>query len=495
MRRTLALTFPLFVVAAFLATQAAAASDGNVLRTQILKAYPSLLYVDRYRQSFPEEVQGAKPFWSADRAAPDVSRPDQLVAALSELEDQHVALIGPHAGKSETLGVLFRTASDGTMIVWRIFDPAVKGVAEGDQVLAIDKTPTQSWLRRAASMTFGGNRRGRMAEAATELGLGTPIVHHIAGLGKAVALLVQSGTAKPRAVTLSYLPVDDARATAMTRAINRPDLPEIVEAKSYRIGTLRIGAFAPQYDPVFIASSERAAKKAGTTDDQAMLIGYCAVTAAFIKNFDSVARRSDVVVIDLRGNLGGFDREVRLEAEAIAPKAPPRTWDLFATDRRGTVRLAEEKLDPSCGHVTLRRPLIVLDDAATRSAGEFMTAWLWTSGAAVVGEQTVGAGGGFEFNAQGFALPDSGLRVRTSGNFTIFDPTGTLKAGAWSEDLIVAKLIANHFGPSRNAPFAIQSVGFRPDLAASTTLEDLRGGGVAEITRAIASLRSRHLPN
>jgi hypothetical protein len=42
----------------------------------------------------------------------------------------------------------------------------------------------------------------------------------------------------------------------------------------------------------------------------------------------------------------------------------------------------------------------VLTDAGTRSAGEFMASWLWASGATVMGERTVGGGGGFEFNGE-----------------------------------------------------------------------------------------------
>ena len=91
--------------------------DGAVLRAQVRKAYPSLLYVDRYRALFPEEAQGATTFWSADAPAPASAQSDDLVRALAGLEDQHVALIGPKAGKTETLGALFRTSTDGSMIV------------------------------------------------------------------------------------------------------------------------------------------------------------------------------------------------------------------------------------------------------------------------------------------------------------------------------------------------------------------------------------------
>jgi Peptidase family S41 len=468
---------------------ALAADDGAVLQAQILKTYPSLLYVERYRQSFPDEVLSATPFWSS--SPPKILQARDLVAALAELADQHVALVGPRAGKSETLGALFRTASDGAMVVWRVFESG--GLHEGDQVLAIDGLPTQDWLKKTATVTFGGNRRGRVAEAATELGLATPIVHRTAGLGTAVSLRVRSATGAPRTVKLAYLPMTQARAEAMTAAIGRSDLPEIFTAQGARVGSFRIGAFAPQYDPAFVAAADLAGKKPGTTDDQAMLSGYCAVVASFIRRYDAIAKRADIVVIDLRGNLGGFDREARLEADAIAPIPSPATFDLFTGTRRGTVRLVAEKRDPSCGHAALRRPILVLDDAATRSAGEFLAAWLWTSGAAIAGEQTVGAGGGFDSAAQGFALPACGFAVRTSGNFTIFDPTGRLHEGGWPEAGLIATLAADRFAPRRLRPFAIQSIGIRPDLPLATTLSDLRDGGARQVAQAIAGLRLRHL--
>jgi len=467
----------------------AAPNDGVVLRTEVLKTYPSLLYVDRYRRSFPREVQGTKPFWSSGTSALTISKTGDLVAALAELEDQHAAIVGARAGRPETLGLLFRTSADGNMIVWRVFDSIPNGIAVGDEVLAIDGVPTQNWLRRTATTTFGGNRRGRYAEAATELGLGTPIVHRTARLGNVVRLRVQPSGGVPRTVTVSYRPMNAQRASALTIAIDRPDLPVVIHSRGYRIGTLRIGSFAPQYSPIFVAASERASHKPGATDDEAMLAGYCAVTASLIKHFETIALRSDAVVIDLRGNLGGFDREARLEVNAIAASPSARTFDLFATGKRGTVRLAEEQVDPSCGHVSVHRPIVVLDDAATRSSGELMAAWLWTSRATIVGERTVGAGGGFESDAAGFPLPQLRFRVRTSGNFTIFDPTLQLNEGDWLEHNLVAKIATDGFSPSRNGPFAIQCVGVRPDMPMLTTLADLRDGGIAEIKLAISKLR------
>jgi hypothetical protein len=469
-----------------------AADEGALLRDHILKSYPSLLYVDKYRVSFPNEIQGTTPFWSAG-TPPSLAQPDDLIAALAQLQDPHVSLVGKRAGKSETLGVLFRTASDGNMIVWRAFDQPNLRVRVGDRVLAIDGVPTRAWLQRAAALTFGGNRRGRYAEAALDLGLGTAIVHRTAHLGSAPRLLVQ-GNGATRLVTLMYRPMNPQRALALTAALNQPDLPTTIASHGRRIGTLRIGAFAPQYDSVFLAADDAASKKPGITDDQAMQAGYCAVTAAFIKRYDSLAHQSDVMVLDLRGNLGGFDREARLEAGAIAPAIPPRTFDLFATGRSGIVRLAQQTVDPSCGHVTSRRPIVVLVDAGTRSSGELMAAWLWSSGATIAGEQTAGADGGLDSEAKGFPLPISGFNVRMSGNFTIFDPALQLNEGDWPERTIVAQVAANHFGLSRVHPFAFQSVGLRPDIRTATTLSDLNDNGVAEVIRILDKCRLMEHP-
>ncbi len=467
---------------------ASAANDGMLLRDHVLKAYPSLLYVDKYRAAFPNEVQGTKTFWSSAGTDLRIGHPRQLIATLAELQDPHVSLVGKSAGKSETLSVLFRTSSDGNMVVWRVFDGSIYGVSIGEQVLAIDGLATQAWLQRAASMTFGGNRRGRYAEAALDLGLGTPIVHRTAHLGNTVHLLVKSTSGARRTIALEYRPMNAHRALALAMALDKPDLPAIFTSNGMRVGTLRIGAFAAQYDPLFLAASARVSKKQGATDDQAMQAGYCAVTSALIKRFDFVARDSDVIILDLRGNLGGFDREARLEADAIAPSTPARTFDLFATGRPGIVRLAEQQFDPSCGRVAIRRPIVVLVDAGTRSSGELMAAWLWTSGATIAGEHTAGAGGGLDYDAKGFPLPASGFSVRMSGNFTLFDPALHLNEGDWSEMALVAQVAADRFGPSRERVFAFQSVGFRPDIVAPTTLADLGDGGMAQAQRIIAKL-------
>lgn len=469
------------------------ADDGSQLRAQVTRSYPSLRYVERYRHDFPDEIQG-EAFWPAGQAAPALPNADALTRTLTALQDQHVALVGTKAGKPETLGMLFRTASDGSVIVWRVFDAAAKSVvAEGDQVLAIDGKDVHAWMRHAATLTFGGQRRSRYAEAATELGLATPVVHRVAGLRGAVALRVQAANGHSKTVALRYKPVDAALAKSMTAAIGRSDLPQRFNAAGLRIGTLRIGAFAPQYDDAFVAAADAASKQPGASDDTAMVAGYCAVVRNVIRETDTAARDTDVLVLDLRGNLGGFDREAWLLADALGTTRSLATFDLFAGSRAGTVQLAKEHTDPSCGHVTTHAPLVVLTDAGTRSAGEFMASWLWASGATVVGERTVGAGGGFEFNGEpGTPLPGSGYAVRLTGNFSVFDPEGMLAEGEHAEGALIDSLSQDHFAPSRTRPFAIQSVGLRPDLALSTTLADLRDGGQDSLGKALAQLKAKH---
>jgi hypothetical protein len=286
--------------------------------------------------------------------------------------------------------------------------------------------------------------------------------------------------------------MNDARGAALAAAVSRDDLPRVILAPGLRVGTLRLGAFAPQYDPVFKTASDRAAKH-GADDDKAMLAGFCAVTSAFIARYDTIAAQSDVVVLDLRGNLGGFDRIARLQALAIAPGGDlPRTFDFARGAKPGFLHLTEQKRDPSCGQVRSRAPLVVLDDAATRSSGEFMTAWLWSAGAFVAGERTMGAGGGRASDAVGFALPQSGLKIRLSDLFSIVDPKGAFGDGEWREDAVLARITAGDFAPSRTHPFAFQSVGVRPDDFERTTLADLQDGGRAEAIRAAMAALPRH---
>jgi len=134
----------------------------------------------------------------------------------------------------------------------------------------------------------------------------------------------------------------------------------------------------------------------------------------------------------------------------------------------------------------------VLTDAGTRSAGEFMASWIWASGATVVGKRTVGAGGGFEFNGEpGTPLPGSGYAVRLSGNFSVFDPTGTLAGGEHAEGMLIDMLAQDHFAPSRTRPFAIQSMGLRPDFGLNTTLADLRDRGRGSLVKVLVQMKAK----
>jgi hypothetical protein len=472
-----------------LAGPAAADSSVAALRVHLRHFYPSLAYVDRYRRAFPLDVQGTDALWT-DGSALSLATAADLVQALVGLQDEHVAIVGPKAGKPETLGALFRTSTDSAMIVWRVFDPVGAAVKQGDVVLSINGVPTADWLNRVQAVTFGGNRRSRAAEAALNLGLGTRIVHQTQGIGEIVSLMVKTGSKTPRQVVLTYAPMSEDRASALNAAINRRDLPTSFTAGGVRIGTVRLGAFAPQYDPAFKKASDEAAKTIGLSDDGAMAAGFCAVVRNFVAEYDSVAGRSKLMVLDLRGNMGGFGREARLLAEAITPLSPPRTFDVFASGKPGVLKIIEQPRDPACGHVKSRKSILVLVDAGTRSAGELMAAWMWAAGAVVAGERTIGAGGGFDFDSQGFPLPGSDYNVRTSGNFTFFDPTGAaLKSGETAEVPLLDAVSADRFARSRERPFAIQAVGLIPDLLSVSTLSDLHDGGAEELARILAALR------
>jgi C-terminal processing protease CtpA/Prc len=487
--RVLGLTFVILAPSAAARAQAPVTDLGIYLRQH----YPSLAYVDRYRELYPEDVKQVDSV-AAERVSFVARDVRELARGLVGLADQHVAIAGTKGGPSETLGILFRTSSDGHMVVWRAFEPSLlQDIQVGDEVIAIDGTPVAGWLSQTARLTFGGNARSRQAEAAFNLAAGSVVVHELAGLGRDVTLTIRRGADEAaRTVRLNYLPMNEDRVRAMSVAVGRSDLPAVVTSGRQRIGVVRFGAFAPQYDPIFNAAAD-AAPDTPDQPDRSMLVGFCAVVRSFIAEYDKTAAKADLMVVDLRGNLGGFAREARLLVWAMTRRKPPRTLDVFASGAPGVVRLAIEPDDPSCGAVRARKPIVVLTDGGVRSAGEFMASWLWASGAVVMGERTVGAGGGFEYGAQGQAWGDSGYTVRVSGNFTVFDPTARLRAGDMAESEFVSLVSQDRFAPSRARPFAIQAVGFRPDLEATTTIDDLRDQGRAALHRGLDQARRRRM--
>ncbi|MEW6369448.1 MAG: S41 family peptidase [Pseudomonadota bacterium] len=470
---------------------AATPSDGEALRADLLQHYPSLAWVERYRQAYPAEAQGNDALWRGAHV-PALETTGEIVDALAALQDQHIGLVGPKAGKQQTLGVLFRTSSDGAMHVWRHVDPAVSSVRLGDRVLEVNGQPVGRWLEQAGERTFGGNRRSRMAEAALKLGAATPAYHAAVGVAGKVRLTVRTGEGVTRTVELAYRPVNEQSFVALSQAVERADLPESMQVLGYRIGTVRFGAFAPQFDADFLAAAE-AAEGPGATEDGPMLAGYCAVVRKRLARINALAEHADILLIDLRGNLGGFAREARLLARALTPRPLPRTYDVFRSGTPGSLKLVEQVEDPSCGSIATPRPLVVWTDAGTRSGGEFMASWLWATGAVVVGERTIGAGGGRDSAATGFLLPRSGLRVNYSGNFSVFDHQAAIKPGEIGESTLIDLISRDGFAPSRTHPFAIQAVGMRPDLALPTTADDLGDGGLAAVKRMMRELIQRKL--
>ncbi|NJB79637.1 S41 family peptidase [Xanthomonas arboricola] len=468
-----------------LCATASAEELGAYLRTH----YPSLRYVERYRATHPEDVLGSADAWAASaRLAPETTA-SAVSRRLVGLADQHVALTGAKAGKTETLGVLFRTSSDGHMIVWRILDARITGLAQGDTVLQINGTPTAAWLKSAADLTFGGNTRARQAEAALSLALGTPAAHQVAGAGKTVALRVQRFAQAPRQVALHYQPMTQELARMLASAVDVPDLPEVVQIGNTRVGSIRLGAFAPQYNPTFTqAADARETATPQTNDpDAAMLAGFCAVTRELIGRYDAIAGRSDVMLIDLRGNMGGFAREVRGFSWALTGRKPVKTYEMRASGTPGSVRLEALQDDASCGSVASHKPLLVLVDAGTRSAGELLATYLWASGATIMGERTIGAGGGRDSESQGVALGDSGYRALVSENFYIFDPTEDLRVGEMDEATLVDRVAADGFRPSRTHPFATQSIGVVPDVPLAINAADLNDGGQGLLLRGLVA--------
>ena len=231
----------------------------------------------------------------------------------------------------------------------------------------------------------------------------------------------------------------------------------------------------------------------GTNDDQAMVAGFCAVVDQFVRQASTVAKSADVLLLDVRGNIGGFGRQARLFAAALAPSAIPSAFDVFATGKPGTLRLTREKEDPSCGHIEPQRPILVMTDAGTRSSGEFIAAWLWGAGAVTAGERTIGAGGGHEFGGRGLPLAESGYEVMISGNFTVFDAVNTLREGETPEGALVSLVTRDKFAPSRTRPFAFQAAGLRPDLELPSIQDELQDGGLAYAKRVVALAQQRKL--
>lgn len=469
------------------------ATDGQTLRDDLTRHYPSLLWVERYRQTYPAEAQGDNALWRTAQT-PALESDEQIIDALVALQDQHVAIAGPGAGKQETLGILFRTSSDGAMVVWRRIDPSVTKLSEGEQVLSIEGAPVAGWLEQAAKRTFGGNRRSRMAEAATKLAMASHAEHAATGPANRVHLTVRGADGTVRAVELAYQAVTSKTGAAIAQAVERSDLPEVVPAGKYRVGVLRFGAFAPQYDADFNKAAD-AADVPGAGSDAPMLAGFCTLVRKRLAGIDALAAQSDMLLIDLRGNLGGFVREARLLALALTRQPLARTFDMFATDRPGQVKLVEQQNDASCGNIATPRPLLVWTDAGTRSAGEFMAAWLWSAGAITIGERTIGAGGGRDADAAGLHLQNSGLRVKYSGNFSVFDNALRLQSGETDELALLDMVSQNRFAPSRTRPFAIQAAGLAPDIPLPTAVGDLFDGGRSGIERVIAELiHSGQLP-
>ncbi|MDC8747675.1 S41 family peptidase [Xanthomonas campestris] len=459
------------------------------LDTSLRREYPSLLYVERYRAAYPQDVQGSTDAWKTATTVPRDATASALSQRLVGLADQHVALTGDKAGKTETLGVLFRTSSDGHLVVWHVLDARITTLAPGDEVLRINHTPTQAWLKNAARLTFGGNDRSRQAEAALSLALGTPAAHQVARLGKTLEMRVRTRQRAPRTVTLHYQPMTQDLAKTLASSVDLPDLPEIVTIGHTKVGTLRMGAFAPQYSATFTTAAEAAETAAPESNDTdaPMLAGFCAVTKELIGRYDALAKQSDVMLIDLRGNMGGFAREVRGLAWAISGRKPVHTYEMSASGKAGIVRLEALPEDASCGTVASQKPLLVLVDAGTRSAGELLATYLWANGATVIGERTIGAGGGRDSKSDGIALGETGYRALVSESFYVFDPTHALHAGEMQETALIDRVATEGFRPSRTRPYATQSIGVLPDVPLVIQPDDLQDGGRQLLARGVTA--------
>lgn len=225
-------------------------TDGEALRQELREHYPSLAWVERYRQAFPAEVQGNNALWQAP-VAPTLGSYADIITALVPLQDQHVALVDLNSGKQEALGILFRTSSDGAMIVWRHIDPALTALIDGEQITDIDGQPVKHWLENAANQTFGGNRRSRMAEAALKLAVATPADHAAVNLNREVRFGVVGKDDKHRTVTLTYRPITPQTGAALAHAVERTDLPDIVQAHGYRVASRNYQQFLKAFGRTF----------------------------------------------------------------------------------------------------------------------------------------------------------------------------------------------------------------------------------------------------
>jgi hypothetical protein len=125
-----------------------------------------------------------------------------------------------------------------------------------------------------------------------------------------------------------------------------------------------------------------------------------------------------------------------------------------------------------------------------------MATWLWAAGAVTVGERTVGAGGGRDAGSTGFTLPQSGLGVKYSANFSVFDQGTRLAVGEIPESTLLDLITQQNFAASRTRPFTIQSVGLQPDIMLRTTAADLADGGVDAVGRIVDELvRLKMMPS
>lgn len=68
-------------------------TDGQALRADLLRHYPSLAWIERYRHAFPAEAQGNELLWRS-ASVPALESAGELTDALAALQDQHIGLGG-----------------------------------------------------------------------------------------------------------------------------------------------------------------------------------------------------------------------------------------------------------------------------------------------------------------------------------------------------------------------------------------------------------------